>query len=96
MIPGCAALRTKRTLGGSCKAGRPALGLTIILNFSLSALLGGNWIPVLLEKRPMHTSPSQIARSLRAFAECAQARLVARRSHSARTEPVRSRSRTVR
>ena len=33
---------------------RPALGLTIILNFSLSALLGGNWIPVLLEKRPMH------------------------------------------
>ena len=50
-----------------CKTGRPALGLTIILNFSLSALLGGNWIPVLLEKRPMHKSPSQIARSLRAF-----------------------------
>jgi hypothetical protein len=46
---------------------RPALGLTIILNFSLSALLGGNWIPVLLEKRPMHKSPSQIARSQRAF-----------------------------
>jgi hypothetical protein len=30
-----------------------ALGLTI-LNFSLSALLGGNWIPVLLEACPMH------------------------------------------
>ena len=46
---------------------RPALGLTIILNFSLSALLGGNWIPVLLEKCPMHRSPSQIARALRAL-----------------------------
>jgi hypothetical protein len=29
-----------------------ALGLTIILNFRLSALLGSNWIPVLLEKWP--------------------------------------------
>ena len=144
----------KRTLGESdgaqnttrgfrrirrCKTGRPALGLTIILNFSLSVLLGGNWIPVLPEKRPMHKSPSQIARLLRAFryahrlgllrgvrmgallggnrvpvlleerpmhkksqlplacvSECAQARLVARRSHSARTEAVRSHSRTVR
>ncbi len=34
---------------------------------NLSALLGGNWMPVLLEKRPMHKSPPQIARSLRAF-----------------------------
>jgi hypothetical protein len=50
----------KRTLGD-------ALGLTIILNFSLSALLGGNWVPVLLEKCPMHRSPSQIARALRAL-----------------------------
>ena len=65
----------RRTLGESYGAGRfspqngprPALGLTIILNFSLSALLGGNWIPVLLEKRLMHKSPSQIARSLRAL-----------------------------
>jgi hypothetical protein len=70
----------KRTLGESHGARRlittrgfrrirrcKTVGLTITLNFSLSALLGGNWLPVLLERRPMHESPSQIARSLRAF-----------------------------
>ena len=46
---------------------RHALSLTIILNFSLSALLGGNRLPVLLEMRPTHKSPRQIARALRAF-----------------------------
>ena len=46
---------------------RHALGLTIILNFSLSALLGGNPIPLLLEMRPIHNSPRQIARALRAL-----------------------------
>jgi len=46
---------------------RHALGLTIILNFSLSALLGGNPIPLLLEMRPIHNSPRQIAQALRAL-----------------------------
>ena len=62
--PGARRLITTR---GGKRWPRPALGLTIILNFSLSALLGGNWIPVLLEKRPMHRSPSQIVRALRAL-----------------------------
>ena len=49
-----------------CRAGA-ALGLTIILNFRLNALLGGNWISVHREKHLMPKSPSQIARSLRAL-----------------------------